>query len=67
MKGEIVAAPIIIKPAIAEQFENFIRNGRILFFSAPCGFGKTTLADALLKKQRGNKVLWLNAGTDDLS
>ena len=62
-----MAAKIIIKPAIAEQFENFIRNGRILFFSAPCGFGKTTLADALLKKQRGNKVLWLNAGTDDLS
>ncbi len=66
-KGEIVAAPTITKPAIAEQFENFIRNGRILFLSAPCGFGKTTLTDALLKGQRGCKALWLNAGTDDIS
>lgn len=62
-----MAAPIIVKPAIAEQFENFIKNGRILFFSAPCGFGKTTLIDALLKGKRGYKVRRLNAGTDDIS
>ena len=38
----------IIKPAIAECFENFMTKGRVLFLSAPCGFGKTTLAEALL-------------------
>ena len=62
-----MAAPIIIKPAIAEQFEKFIKSGRVLFFSAPCGFGKTVLADALLKGKRGRKVLRINAGTDDIS
>lgn len=34
---------------------------RVLFFSAPCGFGKATLAGALL---RGQDVLRLSA--DDL-
>ena len=38
----------IIKPAIAECFENFMTKDRVLFLSAPCGFGKTTLAEALL-------------------
>ena len=39
-----------------------MEHGRILFFSAPCGFGKTALADALL---RGRNVLRLNAGAPD--
>ena len=36
-------------------------GGRVLFFSAPCGFGKTALAEALL---RGQDVLRLSAGDE---
>ena len=43
---------IIIKPAIRRQFDQFMQQGRVLFFSAPCGFGKTTVANALLEGQR---------------
>ena len=53
---------IIIKPSVRKQFDSFMAHGRVLFFSAPCGFGKTVLADALL---RGQKVLRLNAGAPD--
>lgn len=52
---------IIIKSAIAERFERFMAGGRVLFFSAPCGFGKTALAEALL---RGQDVLHLSAGDE---
>ena len=45
---------IIIKPSVQKRFDSFMAHGRVLFFSAPCGFGKTVLADALL---RGRKVL----------
>ena len=37
-----------------------MERGRVLFFSAPCGFGKSTLSDALLS---GRDVLRLNAGS----
>ena len=40
---------VIIKPLIAEKFQMAMENGRIIFFSAPCGFGKTTTATNLLK------------------
>ena len=53
---------MIIKPSVRQQFDRFMSSGRILFFSAPCGFGKTALADALLCGQR---VLRLHAGTPD--
>ena len=36
-------------------------GGRVLFFSAPCGFSKTALAEALL---RGQNVLHLSAGDE---
>ena len=39
---------IVVKPALAERFETFLRQGRVFFFGAPCGFGKSTLAEALL-------------------
>lgn len=42
----------IIKPVIADKFNKFIKNGRIFFLSAPCGFGKTVLADALLQGKK---------------
>ncbi len=43
-----MSSNVIIKPAAAQEFDRFLDRGRVLFFSAPCGFGKTTLADALL-------------------
>ena len=50
---------IIVKPSITQAFETLWERGRVLFFSAPCGFGKTVLADTLLD---GRFVLRLNAG-----
>ena len=49
---------IIVKPSTAQAFEALWKRGRVLFFSAPCGFGKTVLADTLLD---GRPVLRLNA------
>lgn len=55
---------IIIKPAIAKYFEEFMQQGRVLFFSAPCGFGKTVLAEALLA---GQNVYRLDAGEANIA
>ena len=55
---------IIIRPAIAKVFEKFIKSGRVLFISAPCGFGKTVLADALLRRMQ---VCRLEAGAADFA
>ena len=49
---------IIVKLSTAQAFETLWKRGRVLFFSAPCGFGKTVLADTLLD---GRHVLRLNA------
>ena len=59
-----MAGSIIIKPAVQQRFDSFIQRGRVLFVSAPCGFGKSTLADALLE---GRSVLRLSAGAPDSS
>ena len=59
-----MAGSTIIKPAVQQRFDSFIQQGRVLFFSAPCGFGKSTLADALLA---GRSVLRLNAGAPGFS
>ena len=48
---------IIVKPSTAQAFETLWKRDRVLFFSAPCGFGKTVLADTLLD---GRPVLRLN-------
>lgn len=53
---------ILIRPSVQKRFDSFMEHGRVLFFSAPCGFGKTSLADALL---HGRNVLRLNAGAPD--
>ena len=53
---------IIIKPSVQKRFDSFMEHGRVLFFSAPCGLGKTVLADALL---RGRNVLRRNAREPD--
>ncbi len=42
----------IIKPDIAEKFNDFLEFGRVIFFCAACGFGKTTTAKKLLKNKR---------------
>lgn len=47
---------VLIKPDIQEKFENFIHTGRIAFFSAPCGFGKTTVVHELLKNKKTYEV-----------
>lgn len=59
-----MAGNIVIKPSVRQRFDDFMRHGRVLFFSAPCGFGKTALAGELL---RGKNVLRLNASAADFS
>ena len=54
---------IIVKPSAAQVFETLWERGRVLFCSAPCGFGKTALADTLLD---GRLVLRLNAADAEL-
>ena len=63
---------IVIKPSIAAQFQRFLQQERVLFFSAPCGFGKTALAEALLDSMPGNsmdmyRMRRLNAGAADFA
>ena len=55
---------ILIKPSVQQKFDHVMQSGRILFFSAPCGFGKTVVANALLRKWR---TLCLRADTPDFS
>ena len=54
---------IIVKPSVEKQFDRFLRQGRVLFFSAPCGFGKTAVAEALLSSR---EVLRLSADSAGL-
>ena len=61
---ENVTGNMIVKPSVQQRFDGFMERGRVLFFSAPCGFGKTALADALLS---GRNVLRLNAGAADFA
>lgn len=61
-RREEMTKNIIIKTSVQKRFDSFMMHGRVLFFSAPCGFGKTVLADALL---RGRNVLRLSAADPD--
>ena len=61
---ENVTGNMIVKPSVQQRFDGFMERGRVLFFSAPCGFGKTALADALLS---GRNVLRRNAGAPDFA
>ena len=54
---------IIIKTSVQKRFDSFMMHGRVLFFSAPCGFGKTVLADALL---HGQNVLRQSAADPEM-
>ena len=42
-----MAKNVLIRPLAREQYDKFMARGRVLFFSAPCGCGKSTLARAL--------------------
>lgn len=59
-----MAGQTIIKRSIAECFDSFMKHGRVLFFSAPCGFGKTSVANALTE---GKRVLRLSAAASDFA
>ena len=63
-RRENVTGNIIVKPSVRQRFDSFMERGRVLFFSAPCGFGKSTLSGALLS---GRDVLRLNAGAADFA
>ena len=56
MENKAADNRIVIKPAIAEQFQQWLSHGRVLFFSAPCGFGKTVVAEALLAGKSYRRV-----------
>lgn len=43
---------VIIKKTIKTKFDEFMDHGRILYFGAPCGFGKTTVAFELLRGKK---------------
>lgn len=43
---------IIIKPSLEETFQTGWDYSRIILFSAPCGFGKTVVAKALLLEHK---------------
>lgn len=55
-------AEAIITERVRKKFLKFSEGGRVLFMSAPCGFGKSTVADELLAHKR---VLKLSAPEDD--
>ena len=57
---------VVIKEKIRKKFQEFMENGRIMVFSAPCGFGKTTVAKELLKKS-GKRILEKRADEIDVS
>ena len=56
----------IVKPEIEEKFRSFMNSGRILLFYAPCGFGKTTTAKALLKGKQVCEISADDCGFADL-
>ena len=58
IKGrEEMTENIIIKPSVQKRFDSFMAHGRVLFFSAPCGFGKTAVAEAL-RTLTSERFLW---------
>ena len=43
---------VVIKPSLREQFLQGWAQCRVIFFSAPCGFAKSTAATALLSNHK---------------
>ena len=56
--------PIVIRPALAAQFAAAMENGRVVLFTAPCGFGKSVTAQVLLA---GWQVCVLSADAPDFA
>lgn len=50
---------IVIKDNVKKKFNEFFKNGRIIFLNAPCGFGKTTVSKFMLD---GKRTLNVTAG-----
>lgn len=59
-----MAKNVVIRPSVREQYQKFMARGRVLFFTAPCGFGKSILAETLLA---GQHVLSLTAWEPDFA
>lgn len=38
---------LVLKPALAAQFDDAMKKYRVILISAPCGFGKTAAARLL--------------------
>ena len=49
---------LVLKPTLEAQFNKALQEYRVIFISAPCGFGKTATTRMLL---HGRETLWLNA------
>ena len=49
---------IFIKPSLAEKFRQSWEKCRVIFFSAACGFGKTSVARKMLADKN---VVWFDA------
>lgn len=54
----------VLKPELEQRFRTAMSRGRVVLFSAPCGFGKTTTAQTLAA---GSRVRGLCAGAPDFS
>lgn len=64
--GDVNLMAVLIKREISEKFGDFCQNGRVMFFTAPCGFGKTVVAGKLLSKKRVAEVCAEKDGFDKL-
>ena len=57
-------AAVIVRPALRESFQAGWERGRVIYFSGPCGCGKTAAAHELL---RGRTVCALGAAAASLA
>ena len=58
----VVSEHTIIQPRLADAFADAMERKRVILFSAPCGFGKTTTAHGLLRGRRVRRVEAGHAG-----
>lgn len=46
----------VLKQGLKERIEDALKGGRVLMFSAPCGFGKTTAVRSLLSGRHSHMI-----------
>ena len=46
----------VLKQGLKERMEDALKGGRVLMFSAPCGFGKTTAVRSLLSGRHSHMI-----------